>query len=230
MRKVFISSFEISLTHHNTLINRDMRLEDQSRGHSFLHADSTSIWKAIIPIFISIILLNPFSSAAEEADGKAAQTTTASKLVADEHGILRLHAGTDGKSAIELAEELSLDVDSGYLVITVLTNDKFEQQAIAHGRKLQSWFEKQISTRDYVPLVVHKNDKGVGVIFNMCGYPYYHDEYALIPHGVMTVQNSVKVLDDARITHIASRHIKNEQDMAAAQERLAASKAKEGQH
>jgi len=176
---------------------------------------------------IAITVCLSFSPLAAMADAEPAENITASKLVADEDGILRLHAGTDGKSAIELAEELSLDVSSGYLVITVLTTDEFEEQAITHGRKLQVWFEKQISTRDYVPLVVHKNDKGVGYIFNMCGYPYYHDEYALVPHGVMTVQNSVKVLDDARITHIASMHIKNEQDMAAAQERLAASKAKE---
>lgn len=158
-------------------------------------------------------LLSTITSLANEETVQS--THFPSKLVADERGILRLDAGSDGKSALTLAEELSLTIEAGYLVITVMTNDQYEDQAIAHGLKLKAWFEKQISTREYVPLVVHKNTKGVGYIFNMWGFPYVDDEHAKLPHGVMTVQDSIKVLDHARLVHIARLRIKSKEDIDA---------------
>ena len=157
---------------------------------------------------LAVLILSLFSPHTTSAAGASASPEpVASRLVADEHGVLRLHAGSDGKSALKLAEALSADIDSGYLVVVVMTNDQYEAQAIAHGRKLQAWFEKQASTRDHVPLVVHKNTKGVGYVYYMFGLPYIHDERA--PAGVMTVQQSVDLLGDAKVVHMARMQIWN---------------------
>lgn len=155
---------------------------------------------------LSLLLASPFSAfAADPAKPPPAEAAIPSRLVPDESGVLRLHAGTDGKSALKLAEALSADIDSGYLVVVVMTNDQYEAQAIAHGRKLQAWFEKQDSTRDYVPLVVHKIDQGVGFVYYLYAYPYIHDELA--PRGIMTVQESVDLLKDAKVVHMARGHL-----------------------
>ncbi len=151
---------------------------------------------------------------------------TPSTLVPDKQGILRLQAGNDGKSALTLAEELSFKPGIGYLVITVLTNEKHEKQAISHALKLQDWFEKQISTKDHVPIVLYRNERGVGYIYHMGGLPYFHDEHAKFPDGVMTVQGSASALNDARLYHLARVRMEFTGELAEWRKRMAQAKSK----
>lgn len=170
---------------------------------------SKLITYATFKAFLALCICNLLSSSiAAAVDISAEKTTISSKLVPDERGILRLQAGNDGKTALDLASALSMEPTIGYLVIVVMTNDTYQEQAIAHGLKLQAWFEKQISTKSEVPLVVHKNDKGVGYVYKMLGHDY--TKGGDIPHGVLTVQQSVKLLEDARIEHRAMINIKND--------------------
>lgn len=162
------------------------------------------------PIIVGVIIFFVVMGLLSECSGAeiAGNHLPVSHLepVQDDPGVFRYVEGDGSAAVVTLSAEMSRK--DGRFVILVASTPEHETQALAHGKKLAAWFVEKIDGVSAIPIVVYRNDQGVGYTYFISGHSYYHKEYAV--GGVMTPQQTVESRDNAVLSYKARKVIREE--------------------